>query len=91
MTFLQIQEFRTGATRHNMESVHVKEENKRLKLQLTELRDKFNDVDGRVSSQDFQYMHAKNDYSISFILQHSITWEDIMQKIIYHIRITGMV
>jgi len=33
-----------------MESVHVKEENKRLKDQLTELRSKFNDIDGRVST-----------------------------------------
>jgi intermediate filament protein if len=47
---LKIQEFRTGATRHNMESVHVKEENKRLKSQLTELRDKFNDVDARAAT-----------------------------------------
>jgi len=47
---LKIQEFRTGATRHNMESIHVKEENKRLKLQLQELRDKFNDVDGRAGT-----------------------------------------
>ena len=47
---LKIQEFRTGATRHNMENVHVKEENKRLKIQLQELRDKFNDVDGRAAA-----------------------------------------
>ena len=44
----QIQEFRTGATRQNMETVHAKEESKRLRLQLTELRDKLNDLEARV-------------------------------------------
>jgi len=45
----QIQEFRTGATRQNMETVHAKEESKRLRSQLTELRDKLNDLEARVS------------------------------------------
>jgi len=44
----QIQEFRTGATRQNMEMVHAKEESKRLRAQLTELRDKLNDLEARV-------------------------------------------
>jgi intermediate filament protein if len=44
---LKIQEFRTGATRQNMETVHAKEETKRLRTQLTELRDKLNDLEGR--------------------------------------------
>lgn len=44
----QIQEFRTGATRQNMETVHAKEESKRLRAQLTELRDKLNDLEARV-------------------------------------------
>jgi len=46
----QIQEFRTGATRQNMETVHAKEESKRLRAQLTELRDKLNDLEARVRS-----------------------------------------
>ena len=44
----QIQEFRTGATRQNMETVHAKEESKRLRSQLTDLRDKLNDLEARV-------------------------------------------
>ena len=47
----QIQEFRTGATRQNMETIHSKEECKRLRTQLTDLRDKFNDLEARVSIQ----------------------------------------
>ena len=31
-----------------METVHAKEESKRLRTQLTELRDKFNDLEARV-------------------------------------------
>jgi len=46
----QIQEFRTGATRQNMETVHAKEEAKRLRSQLTELRDKLNELEARVRS-----------------------------------------
>jgi intermediate filament protein if len=44
---LKIQEFRTGATRQNMETQHTKEESKKLKSTLTECRDKLNDLDGK--------------------------------------------
>jgi len=44
---LKIQEFRTGATRQNMESVHAKDESKRLRTQLTEQRDRLNDLDAK--------------------------------------------
>lgn len=47
---LQIQEFRTGATRQNMETVHSKEESKRLRTQLTEIRDKLSELEARVSN-----------------------------------------
>jgi len=60
VVFPQIQEFRTGSTRQNMETVHIKEENKRLKQQLTDLRDKFNESDGRVSQQQ-QQQHFINE------------------------------
>ena len=66
---LQIQEFRTGATRTTMEGKHVKEENKRLKQQLTELRDKFNDIDGRVSNMGRYRLHmGRHEAKIMFIL-----------------------
>ena len=44
----QVQEFRTGATRQNMETIHSKEESKRLRQQLQDLRDKLADLDARV-------------------------------------------
>jgi intermediate filament protein if len=47
---LKIQEFRTGATRQNMESVHAKEESKRLRTQLTEQRDRLNELDAKNSA-----------------------------------------
>lgn len=47
---LQIQEFRTGSTRQNMETVHAKEESKRLRAQLTEIRDKLSELEARVST-----------------------------------------
>jgi intermediate filament protein if len=44
---LKIQEFRTGATKQNMESQHSKEENKKLRTTMTDLRDKLNDLDAK--------------------------------------------
>jgi len=37
-----------------METVHAKEEAKRLRTQLTELRDKLNDLEARVRSSDLE-------------------------------------
>lgn len=50
LLMFQVQEFRTGATRHNMETVHAKEETKRLRSQLTEIRDKLSELEARVSN-----------------------------------------
>ncbi len=47
----QLQEFRTGVTKQNMELLHAKEENKRLRTQMTDIRDKLNDLDARVCYQ----------------------------------------
>jgi len=47
---LKIQEFRTGATKQNMESVHAKEESKRLRTQITEMRDRLNDLEAKNSA-----------------------------------------
>lgn len=43
----KLQEFRTGATRQNMESIHSKEEIKRIKDQLTDLRARNADLDAQ--------------------------------------------
>ena len=45
---LQVQEYQTGATKVNMESVHSKEEVKRLKNQAQALRDKLNEQESKV-------------------------------------------
>jgi len=45
----QMQEFKTGATRQNMETTHMKEETKRLRSQLGELREKLSDLDAKVN------------------------------------------
>jgi len=44
---LKLQEFRTGATRQNMETVHSKEEAKKLRAMLTDLRAKLADLEAR--------------------------------------------
>jgi len=44
-----MQEFKTGATRQNMETTHMKEETKRLRSQLGELREKLADLDAKVN------------------------------------------
>lgn len=58
---LKIQEFRTGATRQNMEAVHSKEESKRLRTQVTELRAKLNDGDARVATLIRELENLKRD------------------------------
>lgn len=44
---VKVQEFRTGSTQQNLETVHAKEESKRLRGQLGSLRDKLTDLDAR--------------------------------------------
>jgi len=44
---LKVQEFRTGATRGQMDVIHTKEETTRLKNQLQDLRNKLNDLEAR--------------------------------------------
>lgn len=48
LIFLQMNEFRTGAARQNMETVHSKEETKRLRNQISDLRAKLADAESRV-------------------------------------------
>ena len=58
---LKIQEFRTGATRQNMETVHAKEESKRLRTQITDLRDKLNDLEARNSQLQRELDNLRRD------------------------------
>lgn len=47
----QIQEFRTGATKQNMEVTHIKEENKKLMKQISDQKGRLADLEARVSNR----------------------------------------
>lgn len=49
--FSQIQEFRTGATKQNMEVTHIKEENKKLMKQISDQKGRLADLEARVSNR----------------------------------------
>jgi len=59
---LKIQEFRTGATRQNMETVHSKEESKRLRQTITELRAKLADLESRNAQLEKELECMRRDY-----------------------------
>lgn len=50
---LRMQEVRTNNTRGNLENTHIKEENKRLKALLNELRDRVPLLEAKVSKFEF--------------------------------------
>jgi intermediate filament protein if len=60
---LKLQEFRTGATRQNMETVHAKEETKRLRNQLTDLRQKLADAETRNAALEKELELLRREYS----------------------------
>lgn len=60
---MKLQEFRTGATRQNMETAHSKEETKRLKSQLTDLRSKVADLEGRNAQLERELLTLQQEYS----------------------------
>jgi hypothetical protein len=45
---VQIQEFRTGSTRQNMETVHAKEESKKLRTVMQDMRQRLSDAEAKV-------------------------------------------
>jgi len=53
---VQLQEFRTGQTRQQMETTKTKEDCKDLRNNVTDLRDKINDLDKRVYSSFCQLL-----------------------------------
>jgi len=59
---MKVQEFRTGATRQNMETVHSKEESKRLRQQLGDLRNKLGDVEARNAQLERELELLRRDY-----------------------------
>jgi len=44
---LKVREVRTGATQQNMEAIHLKEDNKRIRGQMGSLQDRLTDLDAR--------------------------------------------
>lgn len=59
---LKLQEFRTGATRQNMDTVHAKEESKRLRTQLTEMRSKLADLEARNAQLEKELELLRREY-----------------------------
>ncbi|CAD5124848.1 DgyrCDS13103 [Dimorphilus gyrociliatus] len=59
---LKMQEFRTGATRQNMETQHAKEESKRLKQQLSDMRSKLADLEARNAMLEKECDSLRRDY-----------------------------
>lgn len=59
---MKIQEFRTGATRQNMETVHAKEESKKLRNQLTDLRNKVADLEARNAQLERELDQLRREY-----------------------------
>jgi len=59
---MKVQEFRTGATRQNMETVHSKEESKRLRTQLADMRNKLGEVEARNSQLERELELLRRDY-----------------------------
>jgi len=59
---LKIQEFRTGATRQNMETVHSKEESKRLRGTISDLRAKLADLEARNAQLEKELEVMRRDF-----------------------------
>jgi len=60
---MKMQEFRTGATRQNMETVHSKEESKRLKNQLADLKARLADMEARNAQLEKELELLRREYS----------------------------
>lgn len=60
---MKIQEFRTGATRQNMESTHAKEDSKRLRQQVTDMRTKLNDLEARNAQLERELEFLRREHS----------------------------
>lgn len=59
---LKVQEFRTGATKQNMEVTHIREENKKLVKQMSDLRGRLADLEARNAQLEKQYQEMLREY-----------------------------
>lgn len=87
---LKVQEIQTQSNRQNLEQNYAKEEVKRLRVQLTDLRGKLADLEGRVRPMIFvsAIFFAKYFiilYSLKFRFQHRIS--DVVKLISFFFRI----
>jgi len=57
----KVQEFRTGAAKNNMETVHAKDEVKRLRGQMTDLRTKLGEAESRIAMLLNELENAKRE------------------------------
>ncbi|KAL5012424.1 hypothetical protein ScPMuIL_010975 [Solemya velum] len=58
---LKVQEFRTGATKQNMEVTHVREENKKMIKEMSGLRGKLADLEARNAHLERQYQELMRE------------------------------
>jgi len=59
---MKVQEFRTGAAKNNMETVHAKEETKRLRSQLGDLRAKLSELEARNNALERELADLRREY-----------------------------
>lgn len=59
---LKIQEFRTGATKQNMEVTHIREENKKLMKQISDQKGRLADLEARNALLEKQYQDLLREY-----------------------------
>ncbi|XP_063423084.1 70 kDa neurofilament protein-like isoform X5 [Mytilus trossulus] len=74
---LKVQEFRTGATKQNMEVTHVKEENKKLVKNISDLKGRLADLEGRNAQLESQYNSLLREYES---IQSEHTMETVKLK-----------
>lgn len=60
---MKIQEFRTGAARQNIETVHAKEESKKLRDNLNDLRKRLADAEAKNAMLEKELDHLKREFS----------------------------
>jgi intermediate filament protein if len=59
---MKMNEFRTGATRQNMETVHAKEDSKRMRQQLQDLRGKLGELETRNAALEKELEVIRREY-----------------------------
>jgi predicted nuclease with TOPRIM domain len=71
---MKIQEFRTGTARQNIETVHAKEESKKLRDNLSDLRKRLADAEARVCSSSFFIFFYLFHLNLSRYIQIAAFW-----------------